>query len=109
MAANCILSEDFYVIIAMHMFYVLSLFSGCTDSNEASNLGGWERSSFGRLRGTHCLFCEWIVFRIISVQAPWASSITTEYDVALQHPFRLGVTRAVLRSDIYIKPYMSVK
>lgn len=37
---------------AMHMFYVLSYFSGCTGSNEASNLGVWQRSSFGRLRGT---------------------------------------------------------
>lgn len=68
MAANCILSEDFYVIKAMHIFSVLNIFSGCTGS-KASNLGGWERSSFGRLRGTHRLFCEWIVFRIMSVQA----------------------------------------
>lgn len=91
---------------AMHMFYVLSYFSGCTGSNEASNLGGWQRSSFGRLRGTHYrLFRGWIVLRIISDQAPWASRLRQgEYVVALQHPFQLDVARAVLLIDIYIKP-----
>ena len=63
---------------------VYYIFSGCcTGSNEASNLGGWERSSFGRLRGTHGCFCDCLVFRISSVQPPRASSITIEYECAL--------------------------
>lgn len=67
-ASHCIFSEDFYGFKAMHLVCFIIFFSGCTGFNEASNLGGWERSSFGRLRGTHCRFCECLVFRIGSVQ-----------------------------------------
>lgn len=71
MAAHCILSEgSFYGFKAMHLVYVLLyiyfFLSGCTGFNESvQNFGGWEISSFGRLRGnsSSCLR-ESLFFRI---------------------------------------------
>lgn len=90
MAAHCILSEDSHGFIAMHLVYGLLYLFWLYGSNEASNLGGWERSSFGRLRGTHGCFCDCLGFRIRSVQPPGASSITIEYDCSSLISFPTG-------------------
>lgn len=65
----------------MHLVYVLLyFFLAAPVSTKCQNLGGWEISSFGRLRGTHRRFCECLCFSHRFSSAPWASSITIEYE-----------------------------
>lgn len=51
------LARVFYVFKAMHLVYVLLyFFLAAPVSTKCRYLGGWEISSFGRLRGTHRRF-----------------------------------------------------
>ena len=71
---NAYLARVFYGFKAMHLVYVLLyiFFWLRRFQRKCPNLGGWEISSFGRLRGKLIVVSASVyVFRIGSVSAPW--------------------------------------